>query len=86
MTLEKHAADGSPEDWAADPKVTELILRDLQAVAKQAGLQKAEMLQGVVLTPEEWSPDNGLLTPAMKLARPVISKRFEKEIGAAYGK
>lgn len=29
------------------------------------------------------SPDNGLLTPAMKLARPAISKAYEKEIKAS---
>jgi long-subunit acyl-CoA synthetase (AMP-forming) len=32
------------------------------------------------------SPDNGLLTPAMKLARPVIAKRFSKEIEKSYGR
>jgi long-subunit acyl-CoA synthetase (AMP-forming) len=29
------------------------------------------------------SPDNGLLTPAMKLARPSISKAYENEIKAS---
>ena len=50
---------------------------------KKGGLEKGEMIKGVVVTPEEWSPDNGMLTPAMKVARPVVAKRFEKEIAAA---
>jgi hypothetical protein len=32
------------------------------------------------------SPDNGLLTPAMKLARPVLSKTFAHGIEKAYGR
>jgi long-subunit acyl-CoA synthetase (AMP-forming) len=34
----------------------------------------------------ERSPDNGLLTPAMKLARPVIARQFAKEIEKSYGR
>jgi hypothetical protein len=32
------------------------------------------------------SPDNGLLTPAMKLARPTIAKTFAQGIEKAYGR
>jgi long-subunit acyl-CoA synthetase (AMP-forming) len=60
--------------------------------AKKNGLGKAEMIRDVILTPEEWcvramrgvlmcrSPDNQMLTPAMKLNRPLISKQYEAQI------
>ena len=51
--------------------------------AKKGGLGRVEQIKNVILTEEEWSPDNGLLTPAMKVARPVVAKRYAAEIQSA---
>lgn len=38
----------------------------------------------VIATPEPWSVDNGLLTPTLKLKRPMLLARFKERIEAAY--
>jgi len=38
----------------------------------------------VVATREPWSVDNGLLTPTLKLKRPLVLQRFKDQIDAAY--
>jgi long-chain acyl-CoA synthetase len=41
-------------------------------------------VHGVFLTHEQWTIDNGLLTPTMKLVRDRISARYKREIEAIY--
>ena len=36
------------------------------------------------LTPDEWTPQNEMLTAAMKLNRNFILKKFQKEIDGMY--
>jgi long-chain acyl-CoA synthetase len=38
----------------------------------------------VIATPEPWSVDNGLLTPTLKLKRPLLVKKYTQDIDAAY--
>jgi long-chain acyl-CoA synthetase len=38
----------------------------------------------VVMSPEPWSVDNGLLTPTLKLKRPILLKKLAQQIEAAY--
>jgi len=39
----------------------------------------------VIATPEAWSIDNGLLTPTLKLKRPLVLAKFKDAIDAVYG-
>lgn len=39
-----------------------------------------EMLQAVILTPDEWTPESGLVTAAQKIQRKKIAETFGKEI------
>ena len=39
-----------------DPKARNLVLRDLQATGRRAGLSEMEIVSGVVVTDEEWTP------------------------------
>jgi long-chain acyl-CoA synthetase len=43
-----------------------------------------ELLEAVVLTAEEWTPENGLVTAAQKIQRSKIAKAFDQEIKAAH--
>jgi len=43
-----------------------------------------ELLEAVVLTPDEWTPESGLVTAAQKIQRSKIAKVFEVEIKAVY--
>ncbi|KAG6808209.1 hypothetical protein H0H92_005030 [Tricholoma furcatifolium] len=63
-----------------DAFIRALILAECNAVAKKTGFRSFELLKAVVLTPEEWTPESGLVTPAMKIQRARIAKVFEQEI------
>ncbi|KAH7231690.1 uncharacterized protein BKA55DRAFT_653695 [Fusarium redolens] len=63
-----------------DPKVRSLILKDLQSTSKRSGLAGMEIVSGVVITDEEWTPPSGLVTATHKLNRKVIREKFKKEI------
>ncbi|KAG6839174.1 hypothetical protein C0991_005212, partial [Blastosporella zonata] len=67
-------------DLCSEPLVKTTILHACNAVARGAGLRPCEMLKAVVLTPEEWTPESGLVTPAMKIHRAGIGRKFSREI------
>lgn len=72
--------DKSLADLCHDPAVKELVLKECNAIGKKNGFKPVELLQAVVLTPEEWTPENGLVTAAQKIQRSKIAKVFEAEI------
>ena len=52
-----------------DRAVAELVLKECNAVGKKNGFKPLELLQTVVLTAEEWTPESGLVTAAQKVQR-----------------
>ncbi|GAA6033437.1 hypothetical protein JCM8097_001393, partial [Rhodosporidiobolus ruineniae] len=79
--------DVDKADWVdvcRNDKVRKAVLDDLNAVGKKAGLKPLEQLQTVLISPEEWTPQNGYLTAAQKLQRKIITKHFEQDIKANY--
>ncbi|KAH8921775.1 acetyl-CoA synthetase-like protein [Atractiella rhizophila] len=74
----------SAEELVKEKDVNTAVLNELNAVGKKAGLKPLETLQCVVLTAEEWTPQNGLLTAAQKLQRKQILNHYKKEIDAVY--
>jgi long-chain acyl-CoA synthetase len=48
------------------------------------GLANYESMKRMSLVPDEWSVEDGTLTPSMKLKRRVVEKRYTKEIGEFY--
>nr|XP_019049153.1 hypothetical protein I302_02934 [Kwoniella bestiolae CBS 10118]OCF28083.1 hypothetical protein I302_02934 [Kwoniella bestiolae CBS 10118] len=78
--------DGGPKEWASNLTIVSYLLGELRDEAKRGGLKGSELIRDVIMTEEEWSPENGMLTPAMKLARNSISKKYEKEIEKALGR
>jgi long-chain acyl-CoA synthetase len=75
---------GTPKTWATDETVKQFVFDSLKSVGKRNGLGRNETLRDIIMTTEEWSPDNGMLTAAMKLARPYITKTYVKEIEVRY--
>ena len=43
-----------------------------------------ERIEDFSLLDEEWNPDNGLLTPTMKIKRSVIEEKFKENIETLY--
>ena len=67
-------------DLCANPKVKALVLKECNATGKKSGFKSIEMLQAVVLTEIEWTPESGLVTAAHKLQRKKIAQKYDAEI------
>ncbi|KAI8830790.1 hypothetical protein BJ741DRAFT_657838 [Chytriomyces cf. hyalinus JEL632] len=65
-------------------EVRAAVLESLKAVGKTVGFKGAEIVGQVYLCHDEWTPQNGMLTAAMKLQRKMIVNRFKKEIETMY--
>nr|GAT48813.1 long-chain-fatty-acid-CoA ligase [Mycena chlorophos] len=74
---------GLPE-LCADKRVSALVLKECNALGKKNGFKGTETLTAVILGPDEWTPESGLVTAAQKIQRVVIAKTFADEIKEAY--
>jgi len=52
------------EDLCNNPRMVELCLNELNALAKKEGLRDNELLEAIVLTTDDWTPESGFLTAA----------------------
>ncbi|GLC68457.1 hypothetical protein PLESTF_000693600 [Pleodorina starrii] len=66
------------------PRVVAAVLQKLQEVGRASHLRGFEIVRAVHLVPEPFTPDNGLLTPTLKLRRPALLRRFRREVDEMY--
>lgn len=59
------------------PQFCKEVTRSFQETARSSGRQSFEVVRHVRLLNEEWTPENDVLTAAMKLKRRVIEKRYK---------
>ncbi|KAF4215348.1 hypothetical protein CNMCM8980_006797 [Aspergillus fumigatiaffinis] len=76
----------SLESLVHNEKLKSIVLKQLQSAGKAGGLRGIEIINGVVLSDEEWTPQNGYMTAAQKLQRKKIINKFRADIDRAYGK
>ncbi|KAL2856551.1 hypothetical protein BJY01DRAFT_231202 [Aspergillus pseudoustus] len=91
IALKKVASDNgiegdTVETLVHNEKLKAIVLKQLQTLGRNSGLRGIEIINGVVLSEEEWTPQNGFTTAAQKLQRKKIVARFQKDIDQAYGK
>jgi len=67
-----------------DPVVAELVLRECNSIGRKNGFKPFELLQAVVLTPDEWTPESGLVTAAQKVQRAKIAMAFKDKIDVGF--
>ncbi len=72
------------EELAKEPKVFEVIDREVQAVNAQ--LASFETLKGFFIAPSDFTVENGQITPSLKLKKKVILKTYASEVDALYKK
>jgi len=63
-----------------NPELKKAVLASLQDIAKKAKFRAAEIVAAVELVADEWTPENELLTAAMKLKRQNIVKKYDEKI------
>lgn len=65
------------------------IIREVQNALKEHGLanglQKTEIPTKIMLISEDWTPDSGMVTAALKLRRTNIQDKYRMEINNMYG-
>ncbi|KAF7956823.1 hypothetical protein EAE96_004149 [Botrytis aclada] len=84
---EKIGVSGSSlEELVHEKKIQDAVLKELQQAGKAGGLSGIEIIEGVVLSDEEWTPQNGLVTSAQKLQRKAILEKYKKEVESAYAR
>lgn len=86
--LRKWAQSKGIEDMAADslaknPEAIAFIQSEINKV--QEGVADYEKIKKITLLPHHFSIMNGEVTNTMKVRRPVVAKRYSKEIEAMYG-
>ncbi|AMD18885.1 HBL017Cp [Eremothecium sinecaudum] len=76
--------DGNVDAVLNHEKLKSEVLKDMIATAKAAGLAGIELILGFVFAPEEWTPENGFLTPSQKLQRRKILDAVREEVDKLY--
>ncbi len=80
---EENDLDASDLDaLLTDAKVKELFKTEINR--GQSSLKRYERVRDFILDPDEFTPENGLLTPSMKVKRRAVMARFGDEIDALY--
>ena len=73
---------GSNPELLQLSEVRELFRKEVQQFSTT--FKNFERIEDFSLLDEEWNPDNGLLTPTMKIKRSVIEEKFKENITSLY--
>lgn len=73
---------GDHAKLAGDPKVQKLYESIIKKV--NGGLAHYETIKKVTVVPDEWSVEQGELTPSLKLKRRIIVDKYKDQIAAMY--
>jgi len=73
---------GSNSELLQLSEVRELFKKEVQQFSTT--FKNFERIEDFSLLDEEWNPDNGLLTPTMKIKRSVIEEKFKENITSLY--
>jgi long-chain acyl-CoA synthetase len=72
----------SPAELIANSRVQALYEKLVEGANEK--LARFEKLKRVILVADEFTADNGLLTPTMKLRRRVVEERYRRQIDELY--
>ena len=78
----------TPEEQAAleslDLSIKDLLAKDMLRFGTKNGLEKFEVPKKIQLVYDEWTPDSGLVTAALKLKRKQVEETYRGEILSLY--
>ncbi|KAF7203979.1 long-chain-fatty-acid--CoA ligase 5 [Nothobranchius furzeri] len=75
---------GSFEELCKNTKIKTAIISDMIKLGKEAGLKSFEQVKDVHLHPEQFTIENGLLTPTLKAKRAELKVLFQPQIDQLY--
>uniref|UniRef100_A0A2P2I9Z4 long-chain-fatty-acid--CoA ligase n=1 Tax=Hirondellea gigas TaxID=1518452 RepID=A0A2P2I9Z4_9CRUS len=74
----------SYEDGCAHPDVVKAVLKELQVHGRKQKLNRTEIPAALFLSSKAWTPDNGLVTAALKIRRKQLALEYANEIAQMY--
>ncbi|XP_041114758.1 long-chain-fatty-acid--CoA ligase 1-like isoform X2 [Polyodon spathula] len=80
----KRGFEGSCTELCNNKEVKNAVLEDMVKLGKEAGLKSFEQIKDIVLHPEMFSIQNGLLTPTLKAKRGDLRSYFREQIDGLY--
>ncbi|GAA6087865.1 long-chain-fatty-acid--CoA ligase 5 [Tachysurus ichikawai] len=83
---EKLGVKGSFKELCKNQQIKKVILSDLVKLGRDAGLKSFEQVKDLHLHSEQFTIENGLLTPTLKAKRGDLGKFFKNEIENLYAK
>jgi long-chain acyl-CoA synthetase len=72
----------SRAELVANPKVQALYEENVEGINQN--LARFEKLKRVLVVADEFTPDNGIMTPTLKLRRRVVEERYRQQIDDLY--
>lgn len=85
LTKQLNKSHMSREQLCRDKEVVAAIKKGIDDHARKAKLHKTEIPSKIYVCPEEWTPDSGLVTAAMKIRRRNITDFYNVAINRMYG-
>lgn len=76
--------EGTHEELCVNEKIVEHVTKQFIKQCKDSKLVEFEIPKKYALIAELWTPENDLLTAAMKLKRPLIAEKHKEEIAKLY--
>ena len=80
----QHDIRGTLTELCGNPAVKQAILDHLHQIGRKEGLKPFEQVKDILIYPEAFTIDNGLLTPTLKTKRPECRKYFEMQLQELY--
>jgi long-chain acyl-CoA synthetase len=71
--------DTDIKELCRNPAIKKFVYNSLMKVAEKAKLKGFEKVKNIHLDHEQWTPENGLLTPTLKAKRPELKKKIRKD-------
>ncbi|KAM9440191.1 long-chain-fatty-acid--CoA ligase 3b [Clarias gariepinus] len=84
LAKQKHLL-GTWEDICNHPDMEKEVLRIITEAAINAKLERFEIPKKIRLSPEQWTPETGLVTDAFKLKRKELKSHYQEDIERMYG-
>lgn len=78
----KHIDLASRKEWVNKPELIQLVEKGIQYMNPK--INHIEQIKKFRLLPDDWTVDNGILTPKLSLKRKIVLERFHNEIEDLY--
>ncbi|XP_028834337.1 long-chain-fatty-acid--CoA ligase 1 isoform X1 [Denticeps clupeoides] len=82
----KRGIEGTYTEMCKSNELKKAILEDILRFGKEGGLKSFEQVRDIVLHPEMFSVQNGLLTPTLKAKRTELRNHFRDQIDQLYAR